>query len=156
MIAQAIINLGYKGAFAVYEGGIIDWQDGKPDNITEDAILAETNKLEAAYVKATQVKLINEAYETAITSAYSDSEKLSWTKQEAEARAFTADATAPTPMLTAIATARGITVKALAADVILKADAYAAHAGTQIGTKKARLTAIEAATTSAEVLAVVW
>ncbi|MDO8413018.1 MAG: hypothetical protein Q7S51_04415 [Gallionellaceae bacterium] len=91
---------------------------------------------------------INSAYTTAINiiaADYPETERNSWAKQESEARAYVANSLAPTPLLTAIATARGITVADLAARVIVKADAYAAYAGEQIGKRQARMDAIAAA-----------
>lgn len=72
-----------------------------------------------------------------ITSTYPKTEVDSWPKQETEARAYTADQTAPTPLLTAMAEVRGITVADLAARVILKADAFAGIAGAAMGKRQA-------------------
>src|SRR5205085_2193101 len=54
-------------------------------------------------------------------SSYPADEVTSWSKQEGEARAYVADSDAATPLLSAIAAERGITVALLAAKVIEKA-----------------------------------
>lgn len=72
-----------------------------------------------------------------ITFGYPEGEIKSWDKQEAEARALLADANASTPLLSAMASARGITVTDLATRVIAKADAFAVAAGAIIGKRQA-------------------
>ncbi|QFY43039.1 hypothetical protein F6R98_10765 [Candidatus Methylospira mobilis] len=69
----------------------------------------------------------------ALKSGYPSDEILSWDQQLREALAFSADKTAATPMLSALATARGSTVDAVAQRVSNKAAAYAAASGTVIG-----------------------
>ncbi|WP_176243676.1 tail fiber assembly protein [Halomonas sp. CSM-2] len=73
-----------------------------------------------------------------IRSLYPDFERETWGDQEDEARAWTADNTAPTPTLTGIAEARGVTVKYLAPKVIEKADQYRTLA-TSVAGKRQRL-----------------
>lgn len=55
---------------------------------------------------------------TILTEGYSENEKLSWPKQEAEAIAYSNDNTTPTPLLTAIAARRGITLDDLVSRVL--------------------------------------
>lgn len=73
-----------------------------------------------------------------IRSLYPDFERETWGDQEDEARAWTADNTAPTPTLTGIAEARGVTVEYLAPKVIEKANQYRALA-TSVAGKRQRL-----------------
>lgn len=77
-----------------------------------------------------------EAQVAAIRDQYPLSEVLTWPKQEQEALAFTADAGASTPLLSAIAAAREVTVAYLAEKVLLKAAAYAAFVGAAIGARQ--------------------
>lgn len=115
-----------------------------------------------AEVKAIKLAEIEAAYAAAIAviaAQYPDSERDSWPKQEAEARAYTANPAAPTPLLSAIAFRRGITVTDLAARVIANADAYAVLGGDIIGRRQARMDAIAAAVTANDMdalLGVVW
>ena len=61
-----------------------------------------------------------------LISPYSAYERESWAQQLSEAQAVLADPKAATPLLTPLASARGITVAALAQKVIDKATAYSA------------------------------
>ena len=81
----------------------------------------------AEEIYANKRKNINRDYELAITQLTAgtpESEKGTWSKQEAEARAYTADNTAPTPLIDGIATARGVDRVYLIGKIIEKADAY--------------------------------
>jgi hypothetical protein len=105
---------------------------------------------------------IDAAYKAAIgvvSDAYPSTERDSWTKQDAEARAWTADHAAVTPFLTALAAARGIPIADLAAKVLGKADAYVVYAAQTIGRRQARQDAIAAAVAANDLSAlqaVVW
>lgn len=92
------------------------------------------------YFKNKKINEINNTFEAEmalITSQYPETEKLSWDKQEQEARAYLADDTAITPMLDAIATARGIDKATLALRIVDKADAYSLAVGSAIGKRQA-------------------
>ena len=85
----------------------------------------------------------------------------SWGKQEQEARALLADPSAATPLLTAIAAARGVPLPLLAEKVVDKSDAYAIYTGALIGTRQAledRMAAIDitAPDALAQIDAVQW
>lgn len=95
----------------------------------------------------------------ALRAGYPDSEVLSWPKQEAEARAFVADAAAATPLLDALAEARAVPKAELAARVIAKADAFAAISGALIGKRQKledQLDALPVDATAEQVAAIVW
>ena len=68
-----------------------------------------------------------------LASKYTESERSSWDQQRAEASAYTADNTSDTPLLSAIAVARGITVGELAAKVLSNAAEYTAAYGELLG-----------------------
>lgn len=82
---------------------------------------------------------------------YPPDEVTSWGKQESEARAWTSDNAAPTPLLSAIAAARGVPFDVLVAKVIEKADQFAAVTGDLIGARQRAEDRIAAAETVAEV-----
>lgn len=92
----------------------------------------------------------------AVRVGYPDDEVQSWAKQEAEARAYLADALSPTLFLGALCGARGVPLPLLAAKVIEKADLFAAASGRAIGTRQACEDAIGAAETPDAALAVLW
>ncbi|TCP13773.1 hypothetical protein EV683_10518 [Crenobacter luteus] len=90
--------------------------------------------------RAAALARLNAACEAALAALKADcpeSEVSSWAKQEAEARALQADPATPTPLLSAIAAARGLTAAELAARVLAKSDAYAVAAGALIGRRQA-------------------
>nr|WP_294864337.1 hypothetical protein [uncultured Pseudogulbenkiania sp.] len=72
-----------------------------------------------------------------LSAAYPDGEVQSWAQQTREAEALAVDPNAPATMLTAIATARGLTVDELASRVRAKVQAYAVTSGQIIGQRQA-------------------
>uniref|UniRef100_Q31HT5 Uncharacterized protein n=1 Tax=Hydrogenovibrio crunogenus (strain DSM 25203 / XCL-2) TaxID=317025 RepID=Q31HT5_HYDCU len=68
--------------------------------------------------------------------SYPSFEMLTFAKQEAEARAYIADNTIVTPVLTPIATERGLMVADLAAKVVAKADAFTALSASVAGQRQ--------------------
>lgn len=112
--------------------------------------------------KASALAAINAACEQVIASiqtGYPASEVSSWPKQEAEARACIANSSAATPLLDALAEARGIDKAELAARVILKADAFAQYSGAAIGKRQAledALNALPVDATVEQIAAIAW
>lgn len=78
---------------------------------------------------------------------------MTYTRKEAEARAFVADAGAATPFLAAEAPARGMTVAELAAEVIALADAWCLIGSAIEGLRMGAKTAIARAATLGEIVA---
>lgn len=112
-----------------------------------------------AQAQAAQIALVNagcEAALSAIVAPYPSLEVATWPNQYNEAVAYTANPAASTPTLSAIATASGQTVAALAASVLQKAAAYTAASGAAVGRRQALTAQIQAATTIAAVQAVIW
>ena len=105
-------------------------------------------------VKAAQLSEINAAADRAIatlTATYPDRELATFDKQESEARAYAADATASTPLLSALAQARGIPLDELVRRVLAKADAFAVASGSIIGQRQALEDRLDVCTTVEEV-----
>lgn len=107
-------------------------------------------------LKFSEIEQAAEAAIAPITSAYPIAERDTWPIQEAEAVAWTANPTAATHILNAIATARGQTIADVAANVLTKAAAFKALAGATFGKRKAKRDLIDAAATAAELSAIVW
>lgn len=102
------------------------------------------------HAKTMKLSEINGAYETAIaalTPTYPDSERLTFDKQEAEARAYIADSNADTPLLSALAEGRGIDRAELVRRVIAKADAFSSASGLITGLRQRYEDMLDAATT---------
>lgn len=78
---------------------------------------------------------------------------MTYLQKEAEARAFVANASAPTPILSGEAAALGITVAALAAEVIASADAWGVIGGKIEGARRAAKIAASQATDAAGIRA---
>ena len=86
-----------------------------------------------------------------LTGTYPDREIRTFDKQESEARAYAADATASTPLLSALAQARGIPLSELVERVLAKADAFAVASGSIIGQRQTLEDRLDACTTLEEV-----
>lgn len=107
--------------------------------------------------KSAKLLEINNGYLAAIEALVGDTpepERLTWPDQEREARAVLADPNAATPVLSAIAEARGLTVLELAERVVVKADAYRLAAARLTGQRQAYEDRVNAATTEAELTAI--
>jgi hypothetical protein len=101
-------------------------------------------------VKAAKLSEINAAADRAIgtlTATYPDREISTFDKQESEARAYAADPTASTPLLSALAQARGVPLDELVRRVLAKADAFAVASGSIIGQRQALEDRLDACTT---------
>jgi hypothetical protein len=83
-------------------------------------------------------------------------ESSSWAKQEAEARAFKADASAPTPLLSSLVANRdgAETVSTLADKIIKKADAYNIAYAKILGAYQSKKNKIASATSVADLQAI--
>lgn len=75
----------------------------------------------------------------ALVSSVPESERLTWTKQESEARAWLNDNTTSTPLIDGILSQRTkYTKQELVEKIIAKADAYATTIGTLTGIRQAQ------------------
>ena len=89
-----------------------------------------------------------------VTATYPQAEMLTFDKQEQEARAYTADASASVPLLSALAASRGLALPELVRRVIAKADAFAAVSGAIVGQRQAFEDRLTLAATVADVEAI--
>lgn len=118
---------------------------------------AESSKLDAA--KTARLILINEACDralTALTSSYPVGELQSWPQQVQEARALLLDPSSATPLLSAIAEARGLAAIELANRVQAKAEGYAQYSGEIIGKRQALEDQLDRAETLQDIEVIVW
>lgn len=109
-------------------------------------------------MKAAKLSEINAAADRAIatlTATYPDREISTFDKQESEARAYAADPTAATLLLSALAQARGISLSELVKRVLAKADVFAVASGSIIGQRQALEDRLDACTTLEEVQGIV-
>lgn len=105
-------------------------------------------------VKAAKLSEINAVADRALatlTATYPDREISTFDKQESEARAYAADPTASTPLLSALAQARGVPLDELVRRVLAKADAFAVASGSIVGQRQALEDRLDACTTLEDV-----
>lgn len=111
---------------------IVPGPDGRPVAVKRVVTLAD---LVAA--KRREILRAADAVLDAAASRYSSSERLTWPKQEAEAKALTQDPQAPAPLLRAIASARGIDVLVLRDKVLANVAAWEIVSGSAMGQQQA-------------------
>lgn len=90
-------------------------------------------------IKIDKLGEINALYQQAIatlTPTYPDDERLTFDKQEAEARGWLADNSFPTPFVDALAAGRQMDKAELVKRIILKADAFALASGSLTGQRQ--------------------
>ena len=115
-------------------------------NIVESA-LDNAKKLKIEELKNEFDKIVDEfLFDTSL------SEKLSWDKQESEARGFLAEPTSPTPYLDLLVISRnkGETKEVLANLIVAKANLYVEFHGNLLGTYHSKLTEINSKTADAD------
>ena len=94
----------------------------------------------AAFMKALMRQMLDDVYDkrfTQLNLATSSLEQGTWIQQRTEAEAYQADNTAPTPMLSALATARGITLPEMVAKVVQAVNKYNTDVATLLANKQA-------------------
>lgn len=109
-------------------------------------------------VKTCKLGEINFAYEQAIatlTPTYPDDERLTFDKQEQEARAWLADNSASTPFVDALAAGRQMNKAELVGRIIAKADAFAIASGSLTGQRQRYEDMLDVAETEDAVAAIV-
>ena len=146
----------YAAEFAEEWDAVFAYAEARPECVTEEQpYVPPVPTLDEA--KAAKLSEINAAADRAIatlTATYPDREISTFDKQEAEARAYIADSTALTPLLSALAQARGIPLDELVRRVLAKADAFAEASGSIIGQRQALEDRLGVCTTVEEVQAI--
>lgn len=109
-------------------------------------------------IKSRKLAEINNAYQQAIatlTPTYPDDERLTFDKQEQEARAWLADSSTPTPFVDALAAGRQMEKAELVSRIIAKADAFALASGSLTGQRQRYEDMLDVAETADAVAAIV-
>lgn len=109
-------------------------------------------------LKARKLAEINNAYQQAIatlTPTYPDDERLTFDKQEQEARSWLADNSTPTPFVDALAAGRQMDKAELVSRIIAKVDAFAYASGLLTGQRQRYEDLLDAAETADAVAAIV-
>ena len=125
-----------------------------PDMVKEERPSAPT----LDELKAAKLTEINAAYDNAVSllvADYPSNELLTFDKQEAEARAWTADQSADTPLVDALALGRGMDKAELVSRILAKADAFAVATGYLTGLRQKYEDRLGLAQSAEEVAAIV-
>jgi hypothetical protein len=122
------------------------------------SVILET-EVPLSWYKQVKQSQLSGTYKSSINSLIGlvdGAEMVSWSKQEAEARAYIADNTVATPILSVLVVSRGLgeTVAQLANKIIAKADEYATSYASILGIYQAKQKQLDSATTVAEVQAI--
>ena len=122
----------------VNEGFAAKWNGTSWDVVstlrTPEEIAAEVERLKAA--KLREILSGSDAAMNALTTTYSENEKLSWPKQEAEAKALSTDPDASAQLLRGIAAARGIPLEELRDKVLANVTASEQATAIILGTQQ--------------------
>jgi len=124
--AEALEALNNRGASSEIVAGEMVITE-RPAPTLSELKVARVAALDAAFT----------VHAASITAHYPSAELLSFDKQEKEARAWLIDDETPTPFLSAIATAEGVSLAAKVAEVIDKADEFEEFMAHAIGTRHA-------------------
>lgn len=133
-----------------------EWEDARFMAHVEDGKIVLGPEL--AELKAAKLAEINATYQQAIatlTPTYPDDERLTFDKQEAEARAWLADNSTPMPFIDALAAGRQMNKAELVNRIITKADAFAIASGLLTGQRQRYEDLLDAAETADDVAAIV-
>ena len=118
-----LLTQGWKGHISIRPGTLEDEQmklheSTEPTGEKEKYTLtADDNTNTVKFIKAVMRKIVDEVYDhrlQALNVNVSELEFKSWDKQKTELAEYRADNTATVPLLTALATSRGITLGAMA------------------------------------------
>lgn len=137
--------------------------DGTPmSEEHKQEVLGEINAFEVPFTWVYGLKdmQLKQAYTQAIRSVVKEDglEIASWDKQESEARAWSTDNTALTPLIDALLIGRnlGESKEEFINKIITKADAYKTFYGQVLGKLHAKQKELSSATTIEELKAIVW
>lgn len=123
-----------------------------------DGALLERPEKPFSQLKIEKLNEINVLYQQAIatlTPTYPDDERLTFDKQEQEARAWLTDNSTPTPFVDALAAGRQMDKAELVSRIIAKADAFAVASGLLTGQRQRYEDLLDAASTAEDVVAIV-
>lgn len=138
------------------------WQTGpremKDLGPLPDGALLERPEKPFSQLKIEKLNEINALYQQAIatlTPTYPDDERLTFDKQEQEARAWLAENSTPTPFIDALSVGRQMDKTELVERIIAKADAFAVASGLLTGQRQRYEDLLDVAETADAVAAIV-
>lgn len=123
---------------------------------SEVATNAATNLVAAKRNKRNEILCTFNQYGAQVIGEYPDGERLSWAKQESEAKAHKANANANVPLIAQMAGQRGLTIADLALRIRKNVAAQEYAGGVLIGERQRCEDALTVATTVAQVQAITF
>ena len=154
LLTQVSLVRGSFETIGTYENNVYVLGDNLAEPFVEVAQLPaefkERVNRKLTEAKANKLEALNASYETFVSTLAGapQTEILTWSEQEAEARAYTASKQeSDAPMLSALSKIRGVPLSVLAQKVIKKAEAYRSFIAYAIGKRQAYEDAIERAQT---------
>ena len=145
--------------YAVLWAEIDAYAQAHPEQVTDEPAPPQPTEAELLErTKTSKLAEINAAYEaatSALVSTYPQTELLTFDKQEAEARAWTEDNSAETPLVDALAAGRTMAKAELVRRIVAKADAFAVAVGYYTGQRQKYEDMVKSAETPEAVAAIV-
>lgn len=135
---EEIISAEIHAEFDTLYAEIESYARAHPDRVTEE-VPPTPSEPTLDEMKAAKLAEINAAYDSTVSTLVADypsNELLTFDKQEAEARAWTADKSADTPLVDALALGRGMDKTELVSRILVKADAFAVATGYLTGVRQ--------------------
>jgi len=112
----------------------------EPESVKVKYYLTDQDKANgAAFMKALLRKILDDVYDkrfAQINLSVSKLEEVSWAQQRSEAEAYSADNTAPTPLLSSLAQSRGITLSEMVTRVLTAITNYNQEVATLLARKQ--------------------
>lgn len=146
-----IVDLPPKPSFhAVWDEAQDAWVDPRSQ---------EQKAADLELIQAQKLWEINKSFETAckaLTETYPETEKITWTMQQAEVFAWHANPQAETPFLSVVAETRGIDLNDLLEKTYQKVLQFQQYSAQLIGKRQRYEDAIYACTTEQEVQQIMW
>lgn len=142
--------------------GAFDFESQRVDLVSGDVVAYQPPPqpiptLDA--LRSARLGVINAAFEQAaqaLTAGYPAPEQLTWPTQQAEALAWAANNSAPTPYLDGIASARGITVESMRQKTLESVQQFMGASQYLVGVRQRLRDAIDAATDEAALSQIKW
>lgn len=130
------------------------WALDHPDRVTEEYPY-ETSLDELKDAKLSEINAAYDAATSALVATYPQTELLTFDKQEAEARAWTADHNAETPLVDMLAAGRQMDKAELIRRIIQKADTFTLAVGWLTGQRQHYEDLLKASETTEDVASIV-
>ena len=155
---RGIVEVGLGADIKFYQSIGMTQMDVEQGNDGMWYLVGKTPQPSLDDLKAAKLNEINAAYQQSIatlTPTYPDDERLTFDKQEQEARAWLADNSTSTPFIDALAAGRQMNKAELVSRIIAKADAFAIASGLLTGQRQRYEDLLDVAETPEAVAAIV-